>query len=117
MTNGNKIVENRDSANFDIEEEKIKEFRGDNSIKEVEFNNNKSKKIDGVFIAIGTATSTDLARKIGALVKNNNIVVNEYMETTVKGLYACGDCTGGLLQVNKAVYEGAKAAVSIISNK
>ena len=117
LTNGNKIVENRDSANFDIEEEKIKEFRGDNSIKEVEFNNNKSKKIDGVFIAIGTATSTDLARKIGALVKNNNIVVNEYMETTVKGLYACGDCTGGLLQVNKAVYEGAKAAVSIISNK
>ena len=83
----------------------------------MEFDNNKTKKKEGVFIAIGTATSTDLARKIGALVKNNNIVVNENMETTVKGLYACGDCTGGLLQVNKAVYEGAKAAVSIISNK
>lgn len=117
LTNGSKMVQNRDAADFDIEEEKIREFRGDKSIEEVEFDNNKKKKIDGVFIAIGTATSTDLARKIGALVKNNNIVVNENMETTVKGLYACGDCTGGLLQVNKAVYEGAKAAVSIISNK
>lgn len=117
LTNGSKMVQNRDAADFDIEEEKIREFRGENSIEEVEFDNNKTKKIDGVFIAIGTATSTDLARKIGALVKNNNIVVNENMETTVKGLYACGDCTGGLLQVNKAVYEGAKAAVSIISNK
>ena len=117
LTNGSKMVQNRDAADFDIEEEKIREFRGDRSIEEVEFDNNKKKKIDGVFIAIGTATSTDLARKIGALVKNNNIVVNENMETTVKGLYACGDCTGGLLQVNKAVYEGAKAAVSIISNK
>ena len=117
LTNGSKMVQNRDAADFDIEEEKIREFRGDKSIVEVEFDNNKKKKIDGVFIAIGTATSTDLARKIGALVKNNNIVVNENMETTVKGLYACGDCTGGLLQVNKAVYEGAKAAVSIISNK
>lgn len=117
LTNGSKMVQNRDVADFDIEEEKIREFRGDKSIEEVEFDNNKKKKIDGVFIAIGTATSTDLARKIGALVKNNNIVVNENMETTVKGLYACGDCTGGLLQVNKAVYEGAKAAVSIISNK
>ena len=74
----------------------------------------KVEKIDGVFVAIGTASSTDLARKIGANVKNNNIVVDENMETNVKGLYACGDCTGGLLQINKAIYEGAKAAVSII---
>ena len=117
LTNGNKMVQNRDASNFDIEEEKIREFRGNNSIEEVEFDNNKTKKINGVFVALGTATSTDLAKKIGALVKGNNIVVNENMETTVKRLYAAGDCTGGLLQVNKAVYEGARAAISIISDK
>lgn len=49
------------------------------------------------------------------VIKDNNIVVNENMETSVKGLYACGDCTGGLLQVNKAVYEGAKAAMGIVA--
>ena len=83
----------------------------------MEFANNNIKRIDGVFVAIGTASSTDLARKIGAVVKGNNIFTNENMETTVDGLYACGDCTGGLLQVNKAVYEGTIAALDIIKNK
>ena len=114
LTNGKDMIQNRDALDFDVDETPIREFRGTNSIEEVEFDNNNVRKIDGVFIAIGTASSTDLAKKIGASIKNNNIVVNENMETTVKGLYACGDCTGGLLQINKAVYEGAKAAMSII---
>lgn len=116
LTDGKEIVQNRDASDFDVEETPIREFRGGNRIEEVEFVNNNTKKIDGVFVAIGTASSTDLAKKIGAVVKNNNIVVNENMETTVKGLYACGDCTGGLLQVNKAVYEGAIAALDIVKN-
>ena len=63
----------------------------------------------GVFIALGVAGSTALARKIGAAVENNRIVTDGKMQTTVPGLYAAGDCTGGLLQVAKAVYEGALA--------
>ena len=55
------------------------------------------------------AGSTALARKIGAEVNGNRIVVDEKMQTTVPGLYAAGDCTGGLLQMAKAVYEGAQA--------
>lgn len=116
LTNGQKMIENRDAADFEVDETPIREFRGDNVIKEVEFENNNTKAIDGVFIAIGTASSMDLARKIGAVIKGNNIVTNENMQTTVRGLYACGDCTGGLLQVNKAVYEGAVAALDIIKN-
>ena len=116
LTDGKEMIQNRDAASFEVEETPIREFRGTNSIEEVEFENNDTKKIDGVFVAIGTASSADLAKKIGAVVKNNNIVVDNNMETTVKGLYACGDCTGGLLQVNKAVYEGAQAAMSIIKS-
>lgn len=117
LTNGEEIIENRSTSDFEINETPIREFRGNNVIEEVEFANNNIKKIDGVFVAIGTASSTDLARKIGAAVKGNNIFTNENMETTVDGLYACGDCTGGLLQVNKAVYEGTIAALDIIKNK
>ena len=65
--------------------------------------------VSGVFVALGVAGSTALARKIGAEVDGNRIVVDEKMQTTVPGLYAAGDCTGGLLQVAKAVYEGAQA--------
>ena len=65
--------------------------------------------LSGVFVALGVAGSTALARKIGAEVDGNRIVVDDRMQTTVPGLYAAGDCTGGLLQVAKAVYEGAQA--------
>ena len=117
LTNGEKMVENRDGEEFEVEDKPIREFRGNSTIEEVEFEDEDTKKLSGIFIAIGTASSNDLARKIGAVIQNNNIKVNENMQTTVDGLYACGDCTGGLLQINKAVYEGAKAAMHIISNK
>lgn len=117
LTNGEKMVENRDGEEFEVEDKPIREFRGNNTIEEVEFEDEDTKKLSGIFIAIGTASSNDLARKIGAVIQNNNIKVNENMQTTVDGLYACGDCTGGLLQINKAVYEGARAAMHIISNK
>ena len=43
---------------------------------------------------------------------NNRIVVDGEMATNVPGLYAAGDCTGGLLQVVKAAYEGAVAGLA-----
>ena len=66
----------------------------------------------GVFVALGTAGSVDLARKIGAGVESNRIVVDTQMATNVPGLYAAGDCTGGLLQIVKAAYEGAMAGLA-----
>ena len=67
------------------------------------------REVSGVFVALGVAGSTALARKLGAAVEGSRIVVDDKMQTTVPGLYAAGDCTGGLLQVAKAVYEGALA--------
>ncbi len=116
LTNGSEMIQNRDASDFEVNEEPIREFRGNNKVEEVEFESQNIKKIDGVFVAIGTASSVDLARKTGAVIHNNNIIVDNNMETNVKGLYACGDCTGGLLQINKAVYEGAVAALNIIQN-
>ena len=109
LTNGNTMVENRDSS-IEVNSKKIREFRGDTKLEKVEFEDNTIQNLNGVFIAMGTASSSDLARKIG----NNNIVVNENMETTVPSLFACGDCTGGLLQISKAVYEGAKAGLAVL---
>lgn len=60
----------------------------------------------------GTASSTDFARKLGAIIQDNTIKVDENMSTNIPGLYACGDCTGGLLQISKAVYEGSVAGLA-----
>lgn len=69
---------------------------------------------DGLFVAVGVAGSVALAKKIGAVTEGSAISVDENMATNVPGLYAAGDCTGGLLQISKAVYEGAKAGISIV---
>ena len=70
--------------------------------------------MDGVFIAYGTAGSGDFARKLGAQLDGNKIQTDAAMATAVPGLFAAGDCTGGLLQVAKAVSDGAQAAMSAI---
>lgn len=70
---------------------------------------------DGVFVALGTAGSTEMARQMGAeLTDKGHIKVDESMESTIPGLFAAGDCTGGLLQVAKAVHDGAQAGISAI---
>lgn len=114
ITNGEKPVEYR-SEKVDVNTKRIREFRGDKKIQEIEFEDNSVQNIDGVFIAQGVASSVDFAKKLGARVDNNYIVVNENMETTVPNIYACGDCTGGLLQISKAVYQGTKAGLEIIN--
>ena len=67
-----------------------------------------------MFIAQGTAGPVEIAKKLGIIMKNDKIMVDENMQTNVKGVFACGDCTGGLLQVSKAVYEGAKAGLAVV---
>jgi len=71
--------------------------------------------VAGVFVALGTAGSADMARQMGAaLTDKGNIRVDAQMATNVPGVFAAGDCTGGLLQVAKAVHEGAQAGLSAV---
>jgi thioredoxin reductase (NADPH) len=92
----------------------IDSVSGNDVVEEIHFQNGESLSLSGLFIAIGVAGSTALARKIGVQTQNNKIIVDETMSTNIPGLYAAGDCTGGLLQISKAVYEGAKAGTEII---
>ncbi len=93
---------------------KINAIVGNGKISGVVFDNGETIDTDGIFIAIGTAGSSDLARKAGAATENGNIIVDENGMTTIPGLYAAGDCTGGVLQIATAVGEGAKAALGMI---
>lgn len=113
LTNGSKAPEIR-ADNVKINEKEIKEIRGDKRAEEIEFTDNSKLKTEGIFIAEGIAGSLEFAKKLGIITKNNKIIVNEKMETNVPGIYACGDCTGGLLQISKAVYQGTVAGLQII---
>ena len=113
LTNGEKAPEIR-ADNVKIDTRKIREVRGEDKVEEVEFEDDNKLKTEGIFVAQGVAGSSEFAKKLGIITKNDKIIVDENMKTNIKGIYACGDCTGGLLQISKAVYEGTKAGLEVI---
>lgn len=118
LTNGreNEKIERlkENNLNIKIEQKAIREFEGEKNISKVKFTDDTEIQVKGIFVAEGVATSVDFARKLGAKIEQNKIIVNSQMKTNVPGLYAAGDCTGGLLQISTAVAEGAIAGTEII---
>ena len=113
LTNGKDPDFEITDDNISVNTKKIKEITGDDLVNGLVFEDGSSLDISGIFIALGVAGSSDLARQIGAQIDGNKIVIDENMATNIPGLYAAGDCTGGLLQISKAVYEGAKAGTEL----
>ncbi|MBE6688079.1 MAG: NAD(P)/FAD-dependent oxidoreductase [Ruminococcaceae bacterium] len=94
--------------------DKIVEICGNDKVDSIAFESGKTLVTDGLFVACGTAGSSDIARKLGIAVENGKIITDNNMSCGFPGIYAAGDCTGGLLQISKAVYEGALAGTEMI---
>ena len=96
------------------ETRRLSELYGGDLMEGIRLEDGQTLAIPRLFIALGTAGSTDLARQIGAILDGTSIQVDENMATNVPGVFAAGDCTGGLKQVSKAVYQGAVAGLSAL---
>ena len=115
LTNGKEADFNgEDTASIQIETKKVISAGGDETLSYVQLEDESRLPISGLFVALGTADSTDIARKLGLIIENNHILIEPDTSTPLPGLYAAGDCTPGMLQVAKAVYQGAEAATSAI---
>ena len=112
LTNKKKVPDFR-AENVKVETRGVIAIKGENQLESIELEDGTKLEVDGLFIAQGVAGSTDFARKLGALVKDNKIVVSDKMETTIQGLYACGDCIGGIYQIAKAINEGMIAGMNV----
>lgn len=93
---------------------KLKAVAGRHRVERVQFADGTFLATDGIFLALGAAGSTELARKMGILLDDSSIRTDAQMATNVPGIFAAGDCTGGMLQVAKAVYEGAEAGLAAV---
>lgn len=87
---------------------------GSERLEAVHFADGSELEVSGLFIALGTADSTDMARKLGAQLDGRFIKVDADGATNIPGLFAAGDCIGGLKQVAKAVHDGARAGLAAI---
>ncbi|MDD4075178.1 MAG: FAD-dependent oxidoreductase [Eubacteriales bacterium] len=113
LTNGQPLAASYPET-IKIIDKPIHALQGDDKLTSVCFADGDKLAAAGLFVAIGTAGASDLARKLGVEVRGSDIVTNENMETMLPGLFAAGDCTGGILQVSTAVAEGAKAGMSAV---
>lgn len=112
LTNGKPAPK---GCKYNVIEKKIKEIKGDERVGCVEFEDGESLEVNGVFVAEGVAGGADFAKKIGIATEGDSIKTDSHMATNVPGVFACGNVTGGLLQVCKAVYEGAEAGLSAVN--
>ena len=119
LTNGTEAISFPKDVN--IRTDKISELtstktmRGE-ALSGVRFENGDELQISGLFVAMGIAGGTELARKIGAVIKDGSIHVDKNGRTSVPNLWAVGDCVGGLKQIAKAVSDGAIAGTDIVKS-
>lgn len=80
----------------------------------VVLNNNKKLEVDGLFIAIGSIPDISFLKNLNLETENGYIIVNNHMETNIKGIFACGDIIKkDLYQIITAASDGAIAANSV----
>lgn len=97
-----------------VDTRRLLHVEGERRVERVVFADETPLDVDGIFLAVGVAGSTALAKKLGVRLDGSRIAVDAHMATNVPHVYAAGDCTGGLLQIAKAVYEGAQAGLSAV---
>lgn len=100
--------------NFNINNKYIESVEGKGFVEELILKDGLKEQIDGIFVAEGTASCVDFARKLGILTNDNTISIDKDQKTNIEGIYAAGDCTGGIKQISTAVGEGAIAGKKII---
>lgn len=104
----------------------VKEIADKENKKEVITNSGKRIQADFVLIAVGITPNVEIAQQSGLEV-NNGIIVNEFLETNQKDVYAAGDianvldpATGKRRRIehwNNADYTGKLAARNMLGSK
>jgi thioredoxin reductase (NADPH) len=116
---GTKIYQERVFANPKIKmlwNSVVQEIKGDSIVRSIVVKNVKTEEItelktEGVFLFVGLSPRTQFLKGLVNLDETGYIITDENCETSVKGIFAAGDCRKKMLrQVATAVGDGATAA-------
>jgi len=114
-----KIYQERAEANPKIKfiwNSVVQAIKGDSivrlvTVKNVKTGETREIEADGVFLFIGLVPRTQFLKGLISLDENGYILTNENCETSVRGIFAAGDCRKKLLrQISTSVGDGATAA-------
>lgn len=102
--------------NIEIIKARARMIKGGEFASTLVMDNDTVLSLEGLFIALGTASSLDFARQLGLEVIGNFIKTNEIMLTSNENIWACGMARGGINQITKSVGEGTTAAINVIKS-
>ncbi len=95
----------------------LKEVKGDIKVKRAVLVDNRTGEtkeinVDGVFVQVGEAPNSQIAKEVGVIVdKGGYVVVDNRQRTNIDGVYAAGDVTNGpVKQIGTAVGQAIIAA-------
>ena len=96
----------------------VREIKGEKLVTKVELHDNKAEAtkeipVDAVFVQIGEAPNSQIAREAGLEVNEHGYIKTDiYQRTSIAGIYAAGDVTNHpVKQVGTAVGQGITAAL------
>jgi len=98
--------------NIKLLKEKVTVIQGDGYKVHSMTTNQRELKVDAVFIIRNAIPADQLIE--GLELHEGAIKVDRDMSTSIKGVFACGDCAGKPYQIAKAVGEGNIAALSAV---
>jgi thioredoxin reductase (NADPH) len=116
---GTKIYQERVLSNPKIKmlwNSVVQKIKGDSIVRSIVIKNVKTGEIDefnteGVFLFVGVSPRTQFLKNLITFDEAGYIVTDENCETSIKGIFAAGDCRKKLLrQIATAVGDGATAA-------
>lgn len=97
----------------------VKEIKGDTVVRSIVVKNvktgeEKELETEGAFIFVGIAPRTQFLKGLVDMDEAGYILTDAHCETSVKGVFAAGDCRKQLLrQITTAVGDGATAAFAV----
>ena len=119
---GTKIYQERAFANPKIKflwNSVVQGIKGDKTVQSILVKNVKTNEVkefqtEGVFLFVGLLPRTQFLKGLVKLDEGGYIITDEKCETSVKGIFAAGDCRKQLLrQIATAVGDGATAAFAV----
>jgi thioredoxin reductase (NADPH) len=103
-------------AGIPVLQTKVASLAGDGGLERVVMDSGEHVEAQGLFIAMGQASSSDFAYSLGLLRNGQFIDTDREQRTNIPGVFAAGDCVGRFLQISVAVGEGALAGRAAISH-
>jgi len=96
-----------------VVEKRIKRVEGRDRLERIVLENGEVVEVDGLFI-VEELSASKLAHTLRVEVERGVIKTSEVKETSIKNLFAIGDCANTYKQITVAVGEGAIAGMEIV---